>query len=448
MSDTPAPRLTTLTAVLMALGFFFTAYPFYTVLIETPRPAGYTISDFLVDGVFHPLYLPALAAVLVGLFALRGPLLRPAWRLWPFVPLALLGVWQFVTLRWSIHAETTLYGAGVYVLLVLAGVVVYALTLTRREYLPIVGLLVMAGTQALLAVLQAARQGPLGLYALGEIHYDPSVVFGVPDESYRAPGLLYHPNVLGGVLLVGFLLAVYLMFRREGRGARVVLGAVALLTLAGIGATQSRSALLGLLVAVGVFAVRGLVAAPVRRRALPRERLRQWQTWAVVSVLLGGGVALSFAPPVQALFARFWLVASDPLAHVDRLLYFVPESLRAVDARPWRGFGTDVGMVALILYNPSLTQILPAHNVFVWLAVEGGYTASILFTLGLLVTIPLLFRRWEPGRVWLVSGVLGVTVVMFFDHYFWIDNRTLALLLLYLAVVYGQYGQGDLTHAH
>lgn len=453
MTDHPTPQNTNtlliqITMALLAVGFFLTAFPFYAIRIETPRPSGYNISDFLVDGVFHWLYVPTAIAIVVSLFALHGTLRPRPQHLWPFVPLILLGIWQFVTARWSIHHPTTIYGASFYVLLLLAAIVLYTLTLNELEHLPILGLVVMTTIQSVIAILQAVRQGPLGLYALGEIAYDPTIVFGVADESYRSPGLLYHPNVLGGVLLISLVLTVYLIFRQPGRLTRVALGVSALLALTGIGATQSRSALLGLIVAVGVFVLRGMLAAPVRRRVLTRERLTQPQTWIILGVLVVGLVGLAFVPTVQSLFERFWLVASNPLAHTGRLLYFVPETLNAVEARPWRGFGTDVGMVAMILYNPNLNQILPAHNVFVWLAIEGGYGASILFSLSLLITVPLLFFRWEPGRVWLVGGVLGATVIMLFDHYFWIDNRTLALFILYLAIVYGQYHQGEPTHAN
>jgi O-antigen ligase len=137
--------------------------------------------------------------------------------------LLLLALWAYSSQSWGFAAARS-PESGLNAALSWCMVALFCVVVASAAPPPawIVGaLLVSAALNALLAVAQVAHGGALGLHNLGEFRFgrliDGSSLLEAGDLTFVRPyGLLAHPNMLGGLLVVGVLLAAQRIFQHGG----------------------------------------------------------------------------------------------------------------------------------------------------------------------------------------------------------------------------------------
>jgi O-antigen ligase len=259
-------------------------------------------------------------------------------------------------------------------------------------------LLIGALAQTLLAVLQVLNNNPLGLYDLGEI---PRFWYA-PANFYRAPGLSSHPNYLGGYLMLALFACPLLAIQRRREGRSLMLPAlIGLACAVGLVATLSRSALLS--TAVGFAPLIALLILSLRGRARLLAGIMLVVVVAAAGIwgwiVLGGDVQTRIFAPREFFFADSWEV---------------------IQRSPVLGVGTgNLMMEILRLRGESVSELLPVHNVYLFVWAELGLPGLALFVAGCAAILFQIRRRMGIEALVWGCAFLAVCSVMVFDNYFW-----------------------------
>lgn len=181
--------------------------------------------------------------------------------------------------------------------------------------------------------------GILGAVAVG-IYQTATEVPAPGDLVYRASGPLGHYMTFSGVLLI----AVPLLLTVRGRVAGLAARIVAALAVAMIGLTFTRSAWIGVGVAIAVYVACGRVGAAAVRPASPADPKRRAASIAATSVagIVIIAVVLGAIAGPDALYARASSTFSleDP-SNRDRLA-MAATGFKIIKAHPWLGIGPGV----------------------------------------------------------------------------------------------------------
>ena len=155
------------------------------------------------------------------------------------------------------------------------------------------GLLTSCAIQSGIGLAQFAQQTTLGLRDLGEIIMRPewsgaSVITVNGARVLRAYALTQHPNMLGGLLMVGVVTGCGVALTpRTVRWPTAVAIGLTTLTLAGLLVTFSRAAWLGLAVAGAALLILLLPRAPAGE--IPRGPWPgSWPRWRLRSCCFSG----------------------------------------------------------------------------------------------------------------------------------------------------------------
>lgn len=182
--------------------------------------------------------------------------------------------------------------------------------------------------------------------------------------GYDAP-LTENPNDLALMLNLILPLTVALLFIHRGRGVRLLLGGVALVTVVAVIVTFSRAGFLTLVTTAALYCWR-LFKRPER-------------TWAVALLVL----ALVAAPLLPSSYLErlgtITSIESDPTGSSQARWTDAIAAARFVLAHPIVGAG--VGMDALALNEQRGPAWKMVHNVYLQLAVDLGLPGLILFLL-------------------------------------------------------------------
>ncbi|MBL8162658.1 MAG: O-antigen ligase family protein, partial [Anaerolineae bacterium] len=220
--------------------------------------------------IFWPMLWTILWWLIAGLPGLRT-LWQDRWRRAWALALVALAVWAFFSWTWGFtrpfRPEVTLGAAIPFMLATLFALVMACAGPSARA---VVGALIVGLVwNSLLAFGQAGVQGSLGLFTLGEFWIPPgvsgtSVVEADGVRWLRPYGILPHPNILAGFLVIGLLAASSWLFSRRiwkwYAGTVIVLFGLWALLL-----TFSRAAWLGL-AAGGAFVIVLIVSVLLRTR--------------------------------------------------------------------------------------------------------------------------------------------------------------------------------------
>ncbi|MDX1993637.1 MAG: O-antigen ligase family protein [bacterium] len=378
-----------------------------------------------------PIALTIFAWLLGGLPGL-GQLLRdPIRRVWA-VALVGLAVWMWLSVRWSFMsghgqpnvAQSTAFQFSMVVLWALAA----ACAGPPPRSVAVV-IIISAGLNTLLALLQTAQQGAVGLSVLGEFGYRAEAT-GAPVlmsgglRWLRPFGLLPHPNMLAGILTVGFLATPVLMSLMRGK-ARLIAVGVIVFVLWGLLLTFSRAALLG--TAAGAFAL-----LPVLWRWLRRRENTRWVLLAIGACLITGAVfGYSYRDllivrtgiggentEMRSIADRwvFSLFAYRALTESNQTLFF---GLGAGNF-PWR----SSYYLAETDYDLRGNNV---HHIFLSALVETGIVGYGLFVLAVFAGFEAGLRALKPdglnadfvARACFLAGVVAYGIIGLFDHYPW-----------------------------
>ncbi len=388
----------------------------------------------------------ALAWLAAWLARGRGRLRAGPWYVW--APLALLAGLSALSLLWADHQAVAQLTVARRTLLLLVYVI---LVNEARRAGPIVAvaLIGLGTTHALVALAQAYEHSALGLGILGELkpgmlNYE---VIGRP----RGFGLGFNPNPAGVFIATGVLLAYGTLLAKGRRGWLTACAAMALLvSIAGVGATGSRSAVIGL--ALGGAAI---TAAP-----LLRDRLRRLAPYAVHATILlviaGGGFILA--------------TSSGDGGSMLGLERFSPSSLRggvAVRSQnfSWsfpiirehvtRGVGAGNYPMALkeeIAPDAVAPKLTPVHNVPLLVLAELGPVG--LAAWAVVAAAPLLWlarvlagARRPSSRALLWAGPLVLVLVeSMFDFTPWATQDGRIVFIALVALWAGSLSRADRVH--
>ena len=254
---------------------------------------------------------------------------------------------------------------------------------------------------------QVLAQGPLGLageMALPLTQPGVAIVALAGRNWLRAYGMTFHPNVLGGYLVVALLLGMPLLSRRFG-------WILLWWTLwGGLFLTFSRSAALAAILTVPVLAAWLFWKQPSGRRSLAT---------ALAGVALIGAVGgVIFAE--QLLVRLRTATATEALSITERGAQ-IQTAIGILAARPLNGVGAGNFPLAV---QPSATarRPLPVHNVPLLLASEVGVLGGALWIWIFLAALVMLIREGRRLNVWAFSGLcawLALCIIALFDYYPW-----------------------------
>jgi putative inorganic carbon (HCO3(-)) transporter len=282
---------------------------------------------------------------------------------------------------------------------------------TRLQYLiSFTTLFIAALVQALLAIAQFHVQHGIGLNWLGE-YVSPLGTPGLATMSFgaekiiRAYGTMPHPNVLGGFLVFGLILGIFLATSAKNQLWKLFVSCGTVFISLGIFLTFSRMAWLAAVITVLAYVAYYLFHA--------KQKNKIWLTLALTIVSCG---------TVFALWSSYLLnrTANIDPASISSRGMFNNMSMELVKQNLIFGTGQGNYIQSLEqMFHMEPWQYQPAHNIFLVIAVQFGLLGLGLFVKLLYET----FRRVKKLRHETIAWVICFTVVTFIimgqvDHYF------------------------------
>jgi len=286
----------------------------------------------------------------------------------------------------------------------------------------------------LLALVQFARQAPVGLFRFGEQHIGPRIlgiakIVSGGTTYIRAYGTFPHPNPFSAFLIAGIFLVLYLLVTSASLKWRLTYCALLLLNILGLTVTFSRGAYLAL--AFGLIVFFGWLIATKRLST---------NYFALSTVLIS--IAISFF-----LFKPFLLTRAtfSDQSTIDRKFYDVTGVKMAIK-NPVLGVGLGESVLHMEQYSgqgllPWNKQ--PPHNYFILTAAELGIPAALILLWIFLNHLWQLIRELKSENNFELSTnhlALGTILICFlllmlFDHYFYTLEQSRLLLWFVLALI-------------
>jgi len=319
--------------------------------------------------------------------------------------------------------------------------------------------------QAIIGIFQFIFQTTPVISWLGMASHDPglagtSVIEAGGMRWLRAYGSLPHPNILGGYLAVGLLVAfgfylkIYEKVRAgfsrwtrenvkkhlEGRRwyvnqALKISGLVlagAILTL-GLLLTFSRSAWLG-------FAIAWLVILGV---LLMKKIPWGWALWLKWTVFMAVVAIIIIAALPQAFLTRAQTNTrlEEQSVQVRKNLY--QDAWTLIKKEPLRGVG--YGNMVVAVYDRldsgrnTISDYQPVHNIYVLSAVELGLIGGLVFLIFIFVVlktaITKVFKAPSPEHLTILGMFICLLVIGFFDHYLWTLSAGVGIFWLVVGMI-------------
>jgi O-antigen ligase len=284
--------------------------------------------------------------------------------------------------------------------------------------------------ESLLSGYQFFYQKPLGLFKLGELHLSSSTLgFAKVIENgvvyLRGYGTFPHPNLLSAFLVISTLFCVYLLYQSENKLQRLIFSTIFFLNLFGLITTFSRAGFLGFGISLISF---GFILLYLYKKLGLGKII-----W--VSGVVCASILLSFSIFKPFLFSRATI--SDQSSK-DRVFY-ARTGLKMINNNPILGVGIGESMLHMQQYSPQALQpwdIQPIHNYYLLAATELGVPGMlILLWIYIFHGKELFKKKITTLNTLLFCIMIGIFVLMQFDHYFYTLEQTQLLLWIILGVV-------------
>lgn len=241
----------------------------------------------------------------------------------------------------------------------------------------------------------------------------------------RAYGTFSHPNIFGGYLAVAlaglFALPAYAKTAWQRRGVWLLIALMAI----GLALTFSRSAWLGLILAIIV----GSMAYFMKNTKLARILVVPVALVFIASSVLGGVfLGVDVRPGSDAAFeARS---ANERVAQYEDFPEVVSSHVFFGS-----GIGTYVYAVEQAFPDRSAWDYQPIHNVFLLVIAESGLLGALAVFMWSSSIDRINFARF-PNRDAVAAFMMGnvILVILFFDHYLWSSWAGLALVAYVMAL--------------
>lgn len=256
---------------------------------------------------------------------------------------------------------------------------------------------------------------------------DYAIMQGVGELGFSLQGAL--PAVsANGVGQLGAILGIVALIRVQRRGSRMVFVPILVISLLTMVLAQSRSPILGFLVAVAVV----LVAS------------RRYWLLLVVSGLVSGVLLSPYGLTIYE-FLRRGQTDGTITTLSGRTTYWA-ESFQALQGSWLNGYGANVGGRYVLQSALGEEEVSTTHNMYVETLVDIGVVGLILLVAGLVVTWLLLFKLRSYAMkdpvsrlLWLEClGVFTILMVrsMFSVSFIWSQTvLTFGLVLIFVAVM-------------
>ncbi|MCL5666386.1 MAG: O-antigen ligase family protein [Patescibacteria group bacterium] len=302
-----------------------------------------------------------------------------------------------------------------------------------------------ATTEALIALIQFAKQGPLGLNKLGEQLIYPNALgvakIIIAGKTYiRAYGTFPHPNLLSAFLIVGIFASIYLFYQIDNKIAKICYAICLFINIFGLTVTFSRGAFLAF--GIGLVVFFGYLI--IKRQKIPN--FNQVVIVMVIVIVSALGSLSTFKP-----FLLTRATISDQ-ATVERKLYN-HIALKMILNHPITGIGAGESVLHMQQYSPiNLTswQTQPIHNYFLLATAELGIVTAVILIWIILwhgwVLLKSFIYRSQPliqikngsdalYTLTLFSLLICFLVLMQFDHYFYTLQQTQFLFWIVLGII-------------
>lgn len=352
-------------------------------------------SEFF-PGTWSMLWTALTFAVLVGtlfLFKVRAVPLKP------FVWLAIAALAGLGILTASDAAESLqghlMVGAQIFIFMAFGPFALSSILRSSRKAAPAItrGFLLGQSVSAAAAVLQATGM----------------TTFGAALIHGRATGLAGHPNILGVVSGVAFVLVLFLVMRRRRRGLLIL---VMMLNLAALLLSGSISALIATVAGTVVL----LIASRVKARV------------PILVGLVGAGIATyasNFAEDSELLRGPVDRIKQVTGQTSDTATWGIRQNtyqyaLDRIADDPLLGRGLDDAS-GLTYDGVTLT-----HNLLLRSWMQGGLGMGLAFALLYLIAVAVILRAIFKGQNPLSAGLLvtvlgfALTSAAFQQGYFWL----------------------------
>lgn len=319
----------------------------------------------------------------------------------------------------------------------LALALVILITKTKLDKKIIISLIVATATmQAIWGLGQFLTQSTVANKWLGLANHDPrlagtSVVEAIGPDGYgerwlRAYGGLSHPNVLGGLLAISLILALWLLVNKTTDPKNNIsrdwlwLIVIALLS-AGLFVTFSRTALLAALLGMIILVV---------------SQLKNWRKLLPALVIISLTVSICAWHYGYLYRPRLELNSRLESKSTDERMSLMTQAWDLIKAKPLTGVGlANFGIAAWQddEIKKDVFAYQPVHNLFLLIAAEGGLVLLIIFVALLIITIK---SSWQDqDRAFKLALIAALVSLMIFDHYLYTQALGVYLLWLVLAIV-------------
>lgn len=395
---------------------------------------------FPPDSIFPPfpslyvarflILLPALATILLwalsGFSGLRQLFARRPSAVWAGSLIGLAS-WAALSTNWAFMRQLEpAVGQNAAVQIGIAAAFAIAAAAVRIQPRWVITALVLglAGNAAL-TIAQARYGSDLGLQMIGEFRFGldiPTTSFVQADgmRYVRPYGLLPHPNILAGSLVIGLLACgAWLLSRRR--------------LLQALSVAVSGAGFLALLLTFSRAAWGGLALAVLLVIPLVRPLLKQRSAWlplAAAGIFCAGAgtwFAAEYRPFIAARVGEGQ--ESIELRSISDRLVFTDFALRSIGERPVFGVGIGNFPWRTSYYLVETHYDLRGdnvHHVFLLAWAEVGAVGLALVLTALAGGIWAAWRTIQASgdderaqRIALFAGVIALTAIGFFDHYPW-----------------------------
>lgn len=372
-----------------------------------------------------PLALLLVITLITEIRWRRGPL--------PFtISLAAICILAFVSVPQSVAPPFTFYVAVRWLLAFYLYLwFLQRLTPARSLVLAFAGGL---SVHAIVGIIQVAVQSPLNLP--GELALRPeipgaAVLLVDGARLLRAYGLAFHPNVLGGFLVVGLLLLTPWLDRLPAVGLWWLMWTALWLTF-------SRSAWLAVGLTMPLALIVCYVKRPQRRRTLILAASGALGLFLGFLLVADAQVRTRLSPIANRLPALSEELPETGLEtrSLSERAELVDLALEIIEQRPFGGIGA--GNFPLTM--PRLRPQLPAqsvHSVPLLLASEIGLPGALLWlfiNIVVLARFIVLWRKAEAALLCAMCAWMALALIALFDSYPWALNSGLLLTAMVLGL--------------
>jgi len=278
------------------------------------------------------------------------------------------------------------------------------------------------GVHAVIGLVQFLIRSPIGIpgeMALETSHYQAPIISVAGVRWLRAYGLTFHPNVLGGFLVVGLLLSLPLLNQHWVRVLWWFLGV-------GLFLSFSRSAWLVIAILLPLIIGWLVWKVPEIRRSL-----------VIVLVIAGilGLIGAGLFGPLIIKRLNMTGVGSNRSSIRERGLLMVV-ALETVISNPITGVGAGNFPLVILFHDPPIA-VKPhyVHNIPLLLAAETGIAAIVLWFWLWLAPTSILEKLVKEKRLWaiaILAAWFAIGAIGLWDFYPWAleSGRLLTVTLL------------------